>query len=281
MSNFFQRLTLSSLLGAILFVVVYFSNDPWLQPVFVVLTGAVIIAALWEYYHIAKGSGIDPVASIGIIGSICYLYMVYLTIDRPDLSDWPLIVLGLILFSAFLSYFFSGISPFTNLAVTVFGVVYLTVPLGAFIPINLVYGRYWLLYLLLVTKLTDVGAYLVGKQWGKHKMAPVISPKKTWEGAVGGFLIGTFSSYVLHKTSVFFFGPGLFNSSLQSLGFGAIMSIVAQIGDLSESLLKRDSGVKDSNRLPGLGGMLDMVDSLVFTTPLLYFFLKLFLDKKA
>lgn len=281
MSNFFQRLTLSSLLSAILFVVVYFSNDPMLQPVFVVLTGAVIVAALWEYYRIAKGGGIEPVMSIGIIGSICYLYILYLTIDYSELSDWPLIVLGLILFSAFLSYFFSGMSPFTNIAVTVFGVVYLTVPLGMIIPIDLVYGRYWVLYLLLVTKLTDVGAYVVGKQWGKHKMAPVISPKKTWEGAVGGFLFGTFSSYVLHKLSVIVFGTALFNSSLQSLGFGAIMSIVAQIGDLSESLLKRDSGVKDSNRLPGLGGMLDIVDSLVFTTPLLYFFLKLFLDKRV
>ncbi len=276
MSNFFQRLTFSSLLSAILFVVIYFSNEPIFQPLFLFFTGAVIVGALWEYYTISKVSGSTPVASIGIFGSIIYLYFVYLATGNAAFADWPLITLTLILFSAFLYYFFSGVSPFPNLAVTMFGVVYITLPLSAFIPINLIDGRYWLLYLLIVTKMTDVGAYLIGKQWGKHQLAPVISPKKTWEGAAAGLITGVLSSYFLHKASGYWLGEDLFASSLQSIGFGFLMSIAAQIGDLSESLLKRASGVKDSNRLPGLGGMLDMVDSLVFTTPMLYFFLKLF-----
>jgi phosphatidate cytidylyltransferase len=278
MSNFLQRLTWGGVLSALLFLVIYFSHHPLIQPLFVLFSGIFICGALWEYYSISRVNGSMPVAAIGIIGSICYIYIVYMATGNPALADWALITLGLILFSAFLSYFFAGMSPFSNLAVTMFGVMYLTIPLAFFIPINLIYGRIWMLYLLLVAKLTDVGAYLVGKQWGRHLMAPVISPKKTWEGALGGFLIGTLTSYGVHKIAGLY-GVDLFESSLQSIWFGALMSIIAQIGDLSESLLKRDSGVKDSNRLPGLGGMLDMVDSLVFTTPLLYFFLKLYLDK--
>lgn len=276
MKNFWERLTCSTILSTLFCVVIYLSNDPFYQPIFVGVAAVVITGALWEYYQIAKERGSEPLASIGIIGSLSYLVVLYLSLSHPSLSVWPFICLGLVLFSAFLSYFFAGMSPLANLAVTVFGVTYLTIPLSTMIMINVDYGRYWMLYLILVTKLTDVGAYFVGKQWGRTKLAPTISPKKTWEGAVGGFILGTLASYIMHKTSLFMFDKGLFNSSLQSLWFGALMSIIAQIGDLSESLLKRDGGVKDSNRLPGLGGLLDMVDSLVFTTPLLYFYLKIF-----
>lgn len=279
MSNFLQRITFGTVLAAIFCLVIYLSDDPSFQPIFASLLAAVICGALWEYYQIAKANNLQPLATIGIIGSLCYLALLYLSLSHPILSEWPFICLGLVFFCAFLSYFFAGISPLANLAVTVFGVIYLTVPLSAILLIDLQFGRYWMLYLLLVTKLTDVGAYFVGKQWGRVKLAPTISPKKTWEGAVGGFILGTLTSYIMHKVSIALFNQGLFSSSLQSLWFGALMSIVAQIGDLSESLLKRDGGVKDSNRLPGLGGLLDMVDSLVFTTPLLFFFIKVFLNK--
>lgn len=278
MKNFVQRLIWGGLLTFVLFFVIYFSHYPIIQPLFVFLTGVFICGALWEYYSISRILGSVPVSAIGIIGSIIYLYMVYIVTGNPQLADWPLMTLGMTLFSAFLFYFFSGLNPFANLAVTMFGVIYLTVPLSFIIPINFDFGRIWLFYLLLVTKSTDIGAYFVGKQWGKRLLAPVISPKKTWEGSLGGFLLGTFSSYALHKLAGWY-GLHLFESSIQSIGFGALMSIVAQLGDLSESILKRDSGVKDSSRLPGFGGLLDIIDSLVFTTPLLYFYLKLYLGK--
>lgn len=273
--NFLQRLSMSFILGTLFCWIIYVSHNPLFQPLFVLVLACIIGGALWEYYNIAKANGAEPVESIGIFGSICYLYVLYLTMGQTGISEWPLVALGLALFSAFLFYFFSGISPLVNLAITAFGVIYLTIPLSFMLLIDIDYGRYWMFYLLLVTKSTDIGAYFAGKQIGRHKMAPVISPKKTWEGAVAGFLFGTFTSYLLHKFSLEYFGEPLFSSSLQSLGLGALMAIIAQIGDLSESLLKRDSGVKDSNRLPGLGGILDMVDSLVFTAPLLYFFLRL------
>lgn len=279
MTNFLQRLTFSTILSVIFCLVIYLSDDPYFQPIFVATLAVVICGALWEYYQIARANSLQPLGTVGILGSLCYLGLLYLSLSYPILSQWAFICLGLVLFCAFLSYFFAGISPLANLAVTVFGVIYLTVPLSAIMLIDIQFGRYWMLYLLLVVKLTDVGAYFVGKQWGRLKLAPTISPKKTWEGAIGGFILGTLTSYIMHKISIGLFHKGLFASSLQSLWFGAFMSIIAQIGDLSESLLKRDGGIKDSNRLPGLGGLLDMVDSLVFTTPLLYFFLKNMGDK--
>lgn len=275
MSNFSQRLLLSILLIAIIGACTYFSYEPMMRPIFVLITAGFIVGALWEYYQIAKANGSKPLSKLGIIGSIILLFVFYYTGMDLQTSIWPAITFLLILFSAFISYFFTGLNPVSNLAVTMFGIVYLTLPLGSMLPINFIYGRKWLLYLLLVTKLTDVGAYFIGKMFGRHKLAPVISPKKTWEGAVGGFIVGTIVSYAMHKVSLNVFDESFFSSSLQSLWFGGMMSIVAQIGDLSESMLKRDSGVKDSNRLPGLGGILDMLDSLVFTAPLLYFFLKL------
>lgn len=275
MNNFLQRLCVGGALGGFFCFVIYVSHNPFFQPLFVLVVASIIVSALWEYYKIAKVNGCQPVEVIGIITSVCFVYALYLTMgqDQPDL---PTILLGFFFLTAFIFYFISGINPLVNLAITAFGVIYLAVPLSLMILIDIDYGRYWMLYLLLVTKFTDMGAYFAGKQWGKHKLAPVISPKKTWEGAAAGFFFGMLASFALDKFSLEYYNLPLFSSSLQSLFFGGLMSIAAQVGDLSESLLKRDSGVKDSNKLPGLGGILDMVDSLIFTTPLLYYFLKLF-----
>ena len=100
-------------------------------------------------------------------------------------------------------------------------------------------------------------------------------------GAAGGFLVGVLSSYALHKIYFNVYGIGLFESSLQSIWFGALMSILAQIGESLGIVIKENRGVKDSSHLPGFGGILDMVDSLVFTAPFLYYFLKLFLVRNS
>ena len=167
-----------------------------------------------------------------------------------------------------------------NLAITLFGIIYLTLPISCALRINYFFpeqaaqdGRLWLAYVLLVTKMTDIGAYFCGKTLGKNKLAPSISPKKTIEGALGGLgaaLITSLIFTLLASTLTIF--PMSF---LQSIWIGIAMSVLAQLGDLSESLLKRDAGVKDSSHLPGLGGMLDIVDSLIFTLPLMYLLLKM------
>jgi phosphatidate cytidylyltransferase len=136
-------------------------------------------------------------------------------------------------------------------------------------------GRWWLIYVLAVTKMTDIGAYFCGKLFGKTKLAAYISPKKTIEGSLGGLIIGIVTSYVFSEGMHGWLTPlPMILTVSQSIWLGGITSFLAQFGDLSESLLKRDMGVKDSNQLPGVGGMLDMMDSLVFTAPFIYIYLK-------
>ena len=135
-------------------------------------------------------------------------------------------------------------------------------------------GRWWFLYLLLVTKASDVGGFILGSIIGKHKLAPHVSPGKTIEGALGGFALSFIISIFL------FYWWGIRESwmsitLLDAISLGILLPIIGQIGDLAESLLKRDAKVKDSSSLPGMGGFLDMVDSLLFTIPVLYIFLKL------
>ncbi|MGB1539806.1 MAG: phosphatidate cytidylyltransferase, partial [Rickettsiales bacterium] len=121
-----------------------------------------------------------------------------------------------------------------------------------------------LLYLLAVIWATDIGAYFSGKQIGGPKMAPRISPKKTWAGLLGGMLSATIIGVIL---AWFFPFPHTF---LQALWISPLLAVVAQIGDLFESWLKREAGMKDSGTLiPGHGGILDRVDGLTFTAPLL------------
>ncbi len=116
-----------------------------------------------------------------------------------------------------------------------------------------------------------MGAYLVGSVIGKHKMVPHISPAKTWEGFGGALAFSLLASYGLRALMPIKLG---LLSHVDCLVMGLTLSVVAVIGDLAESILKRSTGVKDSGRLlPGIGGMLDLIDSLLFTAPVLYFYL--------
>lgn len=267
-SNFTQRLWVSLGILSVIFLTIYFSTYEYARPIFTLVTAAVIGSALWEFYHIAKKKGADPLSGLGIVGSIAYLYAVQWVTEVPSLQLLPFIILFMIMMLGFLVFIFRGDKPLSNLGITFFGLIYLTIPLGLLITINFNYGREYLAYLLLITKLTDTGAYFVGKQFGKTKFAPYISPNKSWEGAIGGLALGVIASLVL--------GPYIGFSQITSLLLGLALSMTSIFGDLTESLLKRDLGVKDSSHLPGLGGFLDLVDSLVFTTPLMYCYLKLY-----
>lgn len=134
-------------------------------------------------------------------------------------------------------------------------------------------GHFYVLYLALVTKMSDCGAYLTGSLIGKHPMIPRISPKKTWEGFAGAILHSTAASLLLVR-----FLPeslSLVGGPVRAALLGAFLGLVAVLGDLAESVIKRSTGAKDSGHsLPGIGGALDLIDSLLFTAPLLYLFLR-------
>jgi phosphatidate cytidylyltransferase len=150
-------------------------------------------------------------------------------------------------------------------------VVYVGVPLGAIVLLRDVEGgRDWLLIGVLATFAVDTGAYATGRAIGRHKMAPRISPKKTWEGAAGGYVAGAAAFVGLNAA----FDTG--EPILTVLPFALAMPVVAQAGDLFESWMKRRMDVKDSSGLlPGHGGFLDRLDSLVVVLPALYVFLRL------
>jgi len=134
-------------------------------------------------------------------------------------------------------------------------------------------GHFYVLYLIVVTKFSDMGAYLTGSVFGKHLLVPHISPKKTWEGFFGALAFSLLGSYAMLALM-----PGklwLINYYHGTV-LGLLLGFAAIIGDLAESIIKRSCDVKDSGRLlPGIGGALDLIDSLLFTAPLLFFYMRL------
>jgi CDP-diglyceride synthetase len=140
-------------------------------------------------------------------------------------------------------------------------------------------GRHLLLYLILVTKSADIGAYTVGmttakRPEGNHKLVPAISPKKSWEGLAGGTITAILVALIAMKLAptAQLFGESWFVRIPALVVFGIFCSVTGLFGDLGESLLKRATGAKDSGNLPGLGGVLDVLDSLILATPLFYIY---------
>jgi phosphatidate cytidylyltransferase len=161
------------------------------------------------------------------------------------------------------------------IAVTLLGLMYVPWLLNFIQKITFfpgVDGRFYLIYFLVVTKFSDTGAYVLGSLFGKHKVIPRISPGKTWEGIGGAVLASTLASI----TFVWLAPTRLAELNLvHAVILGILLSLTAVIGDLIESLFKREAGVKDSgNWFPGIGGILDLVDSLLFNAPLMYLYLR-------
>lgn len=150
-----------------------------------------------------------------------------------------------------------------------FGMIYCALPLALMLEIrNVEKGGFLLCFLLLVIWGTDVGAYFVGRTFGKRKLAPDISPGKTRAGFVGGVIVACITGVVVSR----FFSLDF--NYFEVVFLSLLLSMVGQVGDLAESLLKRESGVKDSgNLIPGHGGLLDRLDSLLFAAPILHAFL--------
>jgi phosphatidate cytidylyltransferase len=183
-----------------------------------------------------------------------------------------LFVLGLCL-----RQFFADAGPdgLAAIATTLFGLMYVPWLLNFIQKINFfpgVDGHYYLLYFLLITKTSDTGAYAVGSLFGRHKLVPRISPAKTCEGFAGALVFSVLASLLLvhclgHKMA------GM--NRLHAVLLGLLLGLGAVVGDLIESLFKREAGVKDSGRFfPGIGGILDLLDSLLFNAPIMYLYLR-------
>lgn len=270
-----QRLLMGTGTIIVVLISIFFSTSPFFLPLFPLLTAAFISTAVWEYFQMVFHKGYTPLARLSIVSTAIYTLAVFFSTQTPHAKVLPQIILLLILASSFLYYFYKGRDPLINISLSLFPIGYLAIPLSCILSINYFHfpegyahgGRIWLLYVIATTKMTDIGGYFCGKQFGKRLLSPMISPKKTWEGAIGGLLFALLTSYL------FSFLLDIY--PITGLLLGLAIAVLAQFGDLAESLLKRDTGIKDSSQMPGLGGSMDIVDSLVFTLPFVYIYLLL------
>jgi phosphatidate cytidylyltransferase len=193
------------------------------------------------------------------------------------INDFEISIIIVFVLGLCVRQFFYPANPAGLLAIstTLFGLMYVPWLLNFIQKINYfpqVNGHAYVLYFVLVTKLSDSGAYIVGSLIGRHKMIPRISPGKTWEGFAGAIGMATLASVVFAWLA----GSRLAGMHVRhAIILGILLGATAVLGDLIESLFKREAGVKDSGTLfPGIGGILDLVDSLLFNAPLMYLYLR-------
>jgi len=228
-----------------------------------------IVLGLYEYFTMLEKKEIKIYKYFGIgMGAVIPFSIIF----RFELTRrWELLFIVLMLLFLILMQFRrrQNTGVIVDISTTLFGILYVSWFLSFLIKIRyLENGAGFLASVLLITKLGDIGAYLVGSRIGRTPLMPHISPKKTVEGAIAGLLFSVVGAFISK--------PFLNFSYLHLVILGLCLGVIGQLGDLSESLLKRDCGVKDSGSiLPGMGGLLDEIDSLLFTAPVFYFYISL------
>lgn len=242
----------------------------------------IICLAAEEYVKMLENKGFYPSIKIILLADFLFTILAYF-------NFFKLVPLAFTIgtTSAFLWVLFRGRQPYiANVATTILGFVY-----TGWFPLHLLFlrnlssdgsisgnilklningeGLGFVIFLFVLIILTDIGGYYVGRFFGKHKLAPVISPNKTVEGSIGGIICALMGAFIVgHFINLLWY---------QSLISGLLITVFAQLGDLSESLIKRDAGVKDSgDSLPGHGGFLDRTDSFIFTIPFAYYYFNYF-----
>lgn len=283
-ASFIPRLASSLSLWAVAFGIIFSGYEIG----FCALIGTIGLRALWEYFRMLDAGARPHFKLFGMVcGTVLLIgsFFYYSSLGVAQAHDFELAVLLIFLLGVFTRQMFERTrddQPLETMAFTIFGLLYVlwlfnfvtkivyVVPRG---DAGQITGHFYVLYLIIVTKFSDMGAYLVGSVIGRHKLIPHISPQKTWEGFLGGLAFSVMGSFALFSLMPQHL-PGMTWTHATVLGL--LLGFAAVIGDLAESILKRSMGVKDSGRmLPGIGGALDLIDSLLFTAPLLFFYLQL------
>jgi phosphatidate cytidylyltransferase len=283
MSRFLRRLLSAAAMWIIALFVIFSGNEI----LFLCLVGALGLGGLWEYFRMIERSGMRCFKAFGMICGATYFIgstIFFRTNNLDTAYDFETAVVLIFLFGVFARQMFRPTTkrdPLETMAYTLFGLLYVAwlfnfmTKIVYVVPRNAdggTIGQYYVLYLVAVTKFSDMGAYLVGSRIGRHQMIPHISPAKTWEGFAGSLVFAVLGSFLILL---------LLPTQLAALDhfhatiLGLLLGFAAVVGDLGESIIKRSAGVKDSGSvLPGIGGMLDLIDSLLFTAPLLFFYLR-------
>lgn len=287
-----KRIISGVLLGSMVVVVANYLPSPfcWL------LIVGIAALAQYEFYAMLDKAGLPVFRIVGIISGAAVISTTFWTIGpNPEQLAagyrWENLVLLLTLMFVFVRQFpqKNNKKPIITIAVTLLGVFYVAFLLNYLTRLTFGWrdtgmshsvgttGRLMILYLVGVVKISDVGAFFTGRSLGRYKLFPRLSPKKTWEGLIGGIL----SSLAMSLLFFFLTGGKLGNVEFglfDAIVLGLILPIVAVMGDLFESLLKRAAGVKDSGSIiPGMGGVLDVLDSLMFGAPVFYAYVTVFL----
>jgi phosphatidate cytidylyltransferase len=248
---------------------------------FLFLVNWIQLAACWEFYRMMEAKGVHPSKKVGLFATLVLSAVVYAT----GLNYLGVFLAGFILTILVRELFRPEMTfPIYDIATTVFGVVYvgwllLHLVLLRELPRELSMddslGATLVLYVIAIVWSCDTGAFLVGIPLGKHKLFPRVSPAKSIEGAVGGFLCAMGAAFLGYAWIARQSGGSAFLTVQQALVLGALLGIASQLGDLVESLLKRDARVKDaSSTIPGHGGVLDRFDSLLFSAPVAFYYLR-------
>ncbi|HYX29607.1 MAG TPA: phosphatidate cytidylyltransferase [Pyrinomonadaceae bacterium] len=267
-----SRILTAAVLLPILIASILFEQ---LSIVFCLLVAVAVILGEFEVWVLARKKQIYPDRTAEILGSLALLVIFYFAQPgKPlDLAMLQLVLLLLIVGS--LTAAMVRGSPYDRMlpsvGVTILTVMYVALLGGHLIAVRNGFApalsRHLLSFFFLVIMGSDVAAYYGGRMFGRHKLAPTISPGKTWEGAIAGMLASLLQAAASHY---WFF----FNLPLKfALPLAAVMNVLGVLGDLTESALKRSAGAKDTAQiLPGHGGVLDRIDSLLFNAPLIYYF---------
>jgi phosphatidate cytidylyltransferase len=250
---------------------------PSLWWVFLLLAVAAFVLGLWEFYLLAKRLQLKPEPTAGFVAGAAIVTISLQNEPQINLLLIQFVIIALTI-GALIAATLRG-APFDKMiastGATILGVLYIPL-LGSHlistrVGFNPTLSAHLLSFFFLVLMGADAGAYYIGRAFGKHKLAPSISPGKTWEGAVGGVVAALAMGALAH----FWFFRELPLKFI--LPLAAVMTIVGIFGDLAESALKRGAGAKDAaNILPGHGGMLDRLDSLLFNAPLIYYFARFY-----
>jgi phosphatidate cytidylyltransferase len=282
---FFRRLITTVILWTFILASL-FSGIPLISNgVFIVIMVVLAVAGLTEFYGLAGKRNLFCFKWCGLAGGVLLMVGTFLHLNGylglhnspARVNDFESDFLILFVLGLCVRQFISKSSTTGIIAIgtTLLGLMYVPWLLNFIQKINFftgVDGKFYVLYFILVTKFSDMGAYLVGSLIGKHKMIPRISPGKTWEGFGGAIVVSTLASVAFYH----FFGDHLLGMTLvNAIVLGIILSSTAVIGDLIESIFKREAGVKDSGQFfPGIGGILDLLDSLLFNAPIMYLYLR-------
>ncbi len=279
MSDKLKNLLVRTISGVVLLLVVV-GALLWSKWSAAALFAVVMIGGIVEFYGLCRKKGVEPMYSVGVATSIAIFGLAFAVFQQwgtPATETTARIVLGALLYAMLIvpttfvcELWRKSATPIANMATTFMGVIYVALPMAAllFIP-QLLVGKWsaWaMLAFISIIWVNDIFAYLVGVTIGKHRLCERISPKKSWEGFFGG-LIGAVGASVL-------FGHLFGGNILIWGGLGLVTALAGVVGDLVESLIKREVGVKDSGKMmPGHGGFLDRFDALYLAVPFALFYL--------